>query len=80
MAEKVADDVNGLHFRVGSPASLAETIQRAATTPGLWERLQAGIPQVRDIGDHVGALSDIYRTLIERRAADAEAAAPVLAG
>jgi glycosyltransferase involved in cell wall biosynthesis len=68
MAEKVTHEVNGLHFNVGNPASLAATIHRAATTPGLWERLQAGIPPVPDIGQHVATLSEIYRTLIERRA------------
>ncbi len=30
MAEKVTDGVNGLHFRVGDPRSLAETMRRAA--------------------------------------------------
>src|SRR6185436_12596375 len=39
MAEKVTDGVNGLHFRRGDPASLAATIRRAATSPGLWETL-----------------------------------------
>ena len=43
MAEKVADGVDGLHFERGNPASLADTIERAITTPGLWDRLRAGI-------------------------------------
>jgi hypothetical protein len=81
MAEKVAHDVNGLHFSVGNPASLAATIHRAATSPGLWERLQAGIPAVRDMDDHVATLAEIYRTLIAQRAsATSGAGAPVLAG
>jgi glycosyltransferase involved in cell wall biosynthesis len=80
MAENVSNEVNGLHFHVGNPASLAAVMHRAAATPGLWERLQAGIPPVTDIGDHVGALSEIYRTLIEQRAAAAGATSPTLVG
>jgi hypothetical protein len=34
MAEKVADGVDGLHFRAGDPEALAATIARAATDPG----------------------------------------------
>jgi glycosyltransferase involved in cell wall biosynthesis len=79
MAENVAHEVNGLHFNVANPASLAAAMQHAATTPGLWERLQAGIPPVSDIGDHVATLSEIYQTLIEKRAtAPAGATSPVL--
>ena len=81
MAESVNGEVNGLQFHVGNPASLAAVMHRAATTPGLWERLQAGIPPVTDIGDHVATLSEIYGTLIERRATPPEGAtSPVLAG
>ena len=43
MAEKVSDGVDGLHFSVGNAASLARRIEEAATTPGLWERLCAGV-------------------------------------
>jgi glycosyltransferase involved in cell wall biosynthesis len=64
MAEKVTDNINGLHFRRGDAGHLAETIRRAAETPGLWERLQAGIPQVHRMDEHVGRLSDLYGELI----------------
>jgi glycosyltransferase involved in cell wall biosynthesis len=67
MAEKVTHGVNGLHFRVGDPISLADTLQHAVTTPGLWEQLQAGIPEVFPMEEHVGNLSRIYRELLERR-------------
>jgi len=43
MAERVRHEVDGLHFPVADPSSLAETIVRAATEPGLWERLVKGI-------------------------------------
>ena len=64
MAEKVADGVNGLHFRVGDPASLTETIGRAVGTPGLWERLRAGIPRPHAMGDHVAVLAAAYERLL----------------
>jgi glycosyltransferase involved in cell wall biosynthesis len=67
MAEKVANEVNGLHFGSGNPESLAATLRRAAGTPGLWERLRAGIGSVRTIEEHVGALATIYREQIEAR-------------
>lgn len=66
MAEKVSDGVNGLHFRVGDPVSLAETIRRGITTPGLWQSLQKGIPEVYKIEDSVQTLSSIYHSLIKR--------------
>jgi glycosyltransferase involved in cell wall biosynthesis len=69
MAEKVAHNVNGLHFRVGDPASLAETIRLAVSTPGLWDRLREGIPAIYAMGDHVSRLEDTYDELIARRAA-----------
>jgi hypothetical protein len=57
-----------LHFRVGSPESLAETLATAASRPDLWERLAAGVPSVRTMDDHVPALESIYRRLIGSRA------------
>lgn len=44
MAEKVAHDVSGLHFRARDPVDLAQTLRRAATEPGLWERLAGRLP------------------------------------
>lgn len=64
MAEKVTDGVNGLHFKVGDADSLAATIQRALTTPGLWERLGDGIPAVHPMSEHAGVLTDAYRSLL----------------
>jgi glycosyltransferase involved in cell wall biosynthesis len=73
MAEKVLDGVNGLHFRVGDPESLAATIRRATTTPGLWERLREGIPPVHSITDHAAALTAAYESLIAARPLEAVA-------
>ena len=63
MSEKVTDGVSGLHFRRRDPEHLAEVMQRAAETPGLWEELRAGIPPEppRSMDDHVEILGDLYR-------------------
>jgi glycosyltransferase involved in cell wall biosynthesis len=66
MAEKVRHGVDGLHFRVGDPASLAETIERAAMTPRLWYRLRDGIAPVKTMGEHVTTLTDLYTDLLAR--------------
>ena len=68
MAEKVANEVNGLHFRVGDPAGMAAAIERAASEPGLWERLRDGIPDILTVDDHVANLTRMYGDLMERRA------------
>jgi glycosyltransferase involved in cell wall biosynthesis len=67
MAEKVTDAVNGLHFRVGDPLSLAQALRRAVSTPGLWDKLRGGIPDVFSMDEHIANLGHIYRELLERR-------------
>jgi len=42
-AELVAHERDGLLFRFADARSLADTLRRAATEPGLWDRLAAGI-------------------------------------
>ena len=71
MSEKVTDGVNGLHFRRRDPEQLADVMQRAAETPGLWDELRAGIPAdpPRWMDDHVTILSDLYRRLLAERGA-----------
>lgn len=78
MAEKVTDGVNGLHFRAGDPGSLAATLARAVATPGLWERLRAGIPEVHPLTRHASNLSDLYDEVLTTR--HAATAVPVLEG
>ena len=63
MAEKVTDGVNGLHFRVGDSVSLAETMRKAVSTPGLWQGLREGIEPVYAMADHVGRLSELYASI-----------------
>jgi glycosyltransferase involved in cell wall biosynthesis len=67
MAEKVANRVNGLHFRAGDPADLAKTIRHAMSTPGLWEKLRTGISPVYSIEDHTAKLIEIYNDLMRRK-------------
>jgi glycosyltransferase involved in cell wall biosynthesis len=67
MAEKVAHGVNGLHFRAGDSTDLARTIRTAISTPGLWEQLCVGIPDVYSISDHVSKLTELYKLLLHGR-------------
>jgi glycosyltransferase involved in cell wall biosynthesis len=67
MAEKVTDQVNGLHFRVGDAASLACVIERAVSEPELWERLRDGIPPVYTVDEHVASLTRLYEGLLEQK-------------
>jgi glycosyltransferase involved in cell wall biosynthesis len=67
MAEHVQDRVSGLHFAVGDDQSLADVVWEAALRPDLWNQLQGGLPGVRTIEDHAGALGRIYAQALERR-------------
>jgi glycosyltransferase involved in cell wall biosynthesis len=67
LAEKVENEMNGLHFIVGDPASLASVIERAVTEPGLWERLREGIPHVYTVDEHIECLTRLYHELLEQR-------------
>jgi glycosyltransferase involved in cell wall biosynthesis len=60
-AERVRHEIDGLHFEVGDPQSLAETMRRACTENGLWKRLAAGItpPPGREV--MVGEYAALYR-------------------
>ncbi|MBV8359923.1 MAG: glycosyltransferase family 4 protein [Deltaproteobacteria bacterium] len=60
MAEKVAHNVNGLHFRVNNPADLAARIEECATNSGLWKRLCANVPQPATIDQTVDRLLSLY--------------------
>lgn len=67
MAEAVIDGVSGLHFHTGQAVSLAETMQRAATTPGLWEQLRRGLPAVPTVEAQAERLVALYREVLEGR-------------
>jgi glycosyltransferase involved in cell wall biosynthesis len=61
MAERVTHEVDGLHFEMGDPASLAAAIRRASTEDGLWERLHAAVPEPPSRA----AMADGYLALYE---------------
>jgi glycosyltransferase involved in cell wall biosynthesis len=67
MAEKIADEVNGLHFRSGSPEDLVDCMTRALSEPDLWTRLRGGIAKPLSHIDCAGAHLDLYRRLIGAR-------------
>lgn len=67
MAEKITDEVDGLHFRSGSPEDLVDCMVRALTEPKLWDRLRSGItPPLNHVGCAEQHLA-LYRRLIEER-------------
>jgi glycosyltransferase involved in cell wall biosynthesis len=72
MAEKVTDGVNGLHFRAGDPRSLARVLEKAVTTPGLWDSLKARVAGVYEMDSHVESLRGMYREQLERHAPKAK--------
>jgi glycosyltransferase involved in cell wall biosynthesis len=67
MAEKVRDGVDGIHFRVNDPYSLARTIEKATTNPRLWRSLREGIRDPYPMDAHVTRLMNLYEGAIEQR-------------
>jgi glycosyltransferase involved in cell wall biosynthesis len=61
--ERIQHEVDGLQFSVGDVRSLADTLRRAATEVGLWERLSEGItpPASREV--MVEGMMGVYREL-----------------
>jgi glycosyltransferase involved in cell wall biosynthesis len=74
MAEKVADGVNGLHFRVGSPEDLADRLTEALRDRTLWDRLRHGIGRPLTFEECAQQHLDLYRRLRTERSSRAEAA------
>jgi glycosyltransferase involved in cell wall biosynthesis len=67
MAEKVRDGVDGIHFRVGDPHSLARTIEGAVQSPRLWRSLRDNIVEPHSMEVHGEWLLQTYGELIEQR-------------
>jgi glycosyltransferase involved in cell wall biosynthesis len=67
MAEKVTDGVNGVHFQVGDPVSLAAAIRRTVQSPATWDQMRLGIPAIYRLNDQVSELRDLYRQLLVGR-------------
>lgn len=68
MAEKVAHGKNGLHFRAGDDAHLAEVIDKVAGDDELWQRLRDGIRPVYSLEEALSDLEMIYHDLSGRKA------------
>lgn len=60
MAEKVADGVSGIHFRVNNAADLAARIEECAENPDLWKKLCASLPKPPTINQTVDDLLALY--------------------
>jgi len=67
MAEKITDEVDGLHFRPGSPEDLVDCMTRALTEPDLWDRLRGGIRRPISHVECAGTHLDLYRRLLTER-------------
>ena len=67
MAEKVRDGIDGLHFHVGNPESLAEAMTNAIRDPDLWTRLRAGIRPPTSAQDAARQHAALFERLIERK-------------
>jgi glycosyltransferase involved in cell wall biosynthesis len=61
MAERTRHNETGLLFRLGEPASLADTMRRACTEAGLWDRLRAGLPKPPALREMVDKYLAVYR-------------------
>ena len=69
MAEKIRNEVDGLHFRAGSSESLTDRLSRALREEGLWERLSAAAPRPPDLPAVASEHLALYRELSARAAA-----------
>lgn len=63
MAEKVDDNVTGLHFRARNHINLAENMKRGCTEEGLWERLAQNIGPRLSIEDCAKQHVQLYDSL-----------------
>lgn len=64
MAEMVQDGVNGLHARLGDGGDLARVMVRAASEPGLWQRLAAAAPRVPTVRESLDRHLYLYAALL----------------
>ncbi|HAS51227.1 MAG TPA: glycosyl transferase [Gammaproteobacteria bacterium] len=65
LKEKVAHGQDGLHFRAGDAFQLAQTMTRAATDSGLWERLQATLRPPMTLAECVARHTALYQTVLD---------------
>ena len=66
MAEKIRNGLDGLHFRAGSPESLADKLVRCLQEDDLWAELSAGTPTPPDLSIFASEHVALYRDLPAR--------------
>jgi glycosyltransferase involved in cell wall biosynthesis len=64
MAEAVSHEASGLLFERGNIDDLAAQLRRIITEPGLFKKLQEGIPPVKTIAEEVTELENIYLEIV----------------
>jgi glycosyltransferase involved in cell wall biosynthesis len=67
MAEKVRNNIDGLHFRASSAESLVDRLVEALRGPELWERLRARIPRPISAVEAAEQHRALYARLLEQR-------------
>ncbi len=63
MAEKIRNGIDGMHFRAGSPESLADKLSRALQEDSLWAELSAGTTSPPDLQTFASEHLDLYRRM-----------------
>lgn len=61
MAERNQHDAFALHFQMGDARALSETIRRACSEQGLWDRLAAALPTPPTRQEMVDGYLEVYR-------------------
>jgi glycosyltransferase involved in cell wall biosynthesis len=61
LAERNEHNVFALQFQLGDPRALAETIRRACTQEGLWDRLAAALPKPPRREEMVDGYLEVYK-------------------
>ncbi|WP_428395323.1 glycosyltransferase family 4 protein [Lichenicoccus sp.] len=74
--ERIRHDIDGLHFEVGDPRSLAGAIRRACEEPGLWQRLHDALPEPPRRETMVEEFTSVYMEHEPADSASAYAAVP----
>jgi glycosyltransferase involved in cell wall biosynthesis len=67
MAEKVRNNIDGLHFRAASAESLVDRLVEALRGPDLWDRLRARIPRPISAVEAAEQHRALYERLLEQR-------------
>jgi glycosyltransferase involved in cell wall biosynthesis len=67
MAEKIRNNVDGLHFRAASAESLVDRLVEALRSPDLWDRLHARVPRPISAVEAAEQHRALYERLLAQR-------------